>query len=135
MISIKKITLMISLLCAGNMRALSPAEIAIGIAATPMVAGALHSTYLYNFADGAGRSTYIHNKDAQYTPSQAIGEYSGWFWLGTIPGLNFLVYTCTHPGIERWEKDTIEATALKAGMATDLSVPLAIVLYFAFLRR
>ena len=37
MISIKKITLMISLLCAVNMRALSPAEIAIGIAAAPVV--------------------------------------------------------------------------------------------------
>lgn len=136
MISIKKITLVISLLCAGNMRALSPAEIAIGIAATPMVAGALHSTYLYNFAPG-GHSPFNINeiqndKDVQYTPAEAMGTYIGSFILGAIPGVNLIVYSCD---MKTWGKDTIDAAGLKAGMATDVSVPLAIVLYFAFLRR
>ena len=73
-----------------------------------------------------------NDKDAQYTPAEAMGTYIGSFILGAIPGVNLIVYSCD---MKTWGKDTIDAAGLKAGMATDVSVPLAIVLYFAFLRR
>jgi hypothetical protein len=135
-VSMKKMIITLSLLCAVNAHALSPEMVAASVAAAPVVAGALHSTYLYNFAPG-GHSPFNINeiqndKDVQYTPAEAMGTYIGSFILGAIPGVNLIVYSCD---MKTWGKDTIDAAGLKAGMATDLSVPLAIVLYFAFLRR
>ena len=122
---LKNLILLCSLISAVNIRPVSPETIAVGIAVAPYVAGAVHSTHLY----------FTKDEYAKYTPSQAISEYQGWFWLGATPVFNFFVYHLTHNASQRWSKNTIEATGIKAGIATDLSVPVALLSYFCFLRK
>lgn len=128
---IKKMIITTSILCALNTHALPSDLAAISVAVTPFVAGAARTAYLCNFESQRAHS--IHCSDAcplKEKPPQNDDEctstYLGGFLLGVLPGINVLFGLL---GEETRSHSLPTDIGFKAGLATDLSVIAAFMVY------
>jgi len=128
---IKKMIITTSILCAINTHALPSDLVALSVAATPFVAGAARTAYLCNFesqrthsircSDGCPRKEKPSQDDDECTST-----YLGGFFLGVVPGINVLFGLL---GQDTRSHSLPGDIGFKAGLATDLSIIAAFMVY------
>jgi hypothetical protein len=129
-LSIKKMIITTSMLCAIHAHAIPSDLAAVSVFAAPFVVGAVRTAYLCNFDGERTHSMRCSNtcprKEYVSPTDECTSTYLGGFFLGVVPIIN-LAYGIF--GYDERLHNRPRDIGYKAGVATDISFIAALALY------